>query len=174
MRGDIICTLDDLRSGVGAALLDYAGAAGAGLARLLTCDCDAALEAVDKHGRFIDGSATFRLFNPAQRRALAVRDGGCAWPGCDVPAAWTDAHHLIHWANGGKTCLDNAVLLCPFHHGYIHRSTCEWNIQLNPNDRSPDFLPPRWMDPERRPPRNWLHGWPAIKIHIPAPAVART
>ena len=153
----IICTLDQLRDGVGAALLDYAGPAGAGLTRLLTCDSDVALHLVDQQGRFIDGTKEFRLFSPAQRRALAVRDGGCAWPGCDIPAAWTDAHHMIHWAQGGKTELDNAVLLCAYHHGYIHRSTNEWTARLNPDDRKPEFLPPRWIDPERKPRRNHLH-----------------
>ena len=153
----IICTLDQLRDGVGAALLDYAGTAGSGLTRLLTCDADIALHIVDQAGRFIDGSKDFRLFNPAQRRALAVRDGGCAWPGCDTPAAWTDAHHIQHWAHGGKTELDNAVLLCGYHHGYIHRATTEWEIRLNPNDRKPEFLPPKWLDPNRKPRRNRLH-----------------
>ena len=153
----IICTLDQLRDGIGAALLDYAGTAGVGLTRLLTCDADIALHVVDQQGRYIDGSKDFRLFNPAQRRALAVRDGGCAWPGCDTPAAWTDAHHIQHWAQGGKTELDNAVLLCGYHHGYIHRATNEWTVRLNPDDRKPEFLPPRWLDPERKPRRNHLH-----------------
>ena len=170
----IICTLDQLRDGVGAALLDYAGTAGAGLTRLLTCDADIALHAVDELGRFIDGSKDFRLFNPAQRRALAVRDGGCAWPGCDVPAAWTDAHHIQHWAHGGKTELDNAVLLCGYHHGFIHRATTEWQIRLNPHDRKPEFLPPRWIDPEQKPRRNRLHDLQSIKIRIPGPAAMRS
>ena len=169
----IICTLDDLRTGVGAALLDYADTAGAGLTRLLTCDADIALHIVDEQGRFIDGSKDFRLFNPAQRRALAVRDGGCAWPGCDIPAAWTDAHHIQHWAHGGKTELDNAVLLCGYHHGYIHRATTEWEIRLNPNDRKPEFLPPKWLDPERKPRRSRLHDLRPIKVRIPGPMAMR-
>ena len=170
----IVCTLDQLRDGAGAALLDYAGAAGTGLTRLLTCDSDVTLHVVDEQGRFIDGSKDFRLFNPAQRRALAVRDGGCAWPGCDVPAAWTDAHHIVHWAHGGKTEIDNAVLLCGFHHGYIHRTTNEWTVRLNPDDRRPEFLPPKWIDPEREPRRNRLHDLRPLTIRIPGRVPART
>ncbi len=170
----LICTLDQLRDGTGTALLDYAGTAGAGLTRLLTYDADLALHIVDQAGRFIDGSKDFRLFNAAQRRALAVRDGGCAWPGCDTPAAWTDAHHIHHWAHGGKTELDNAVLLCGYHHGYIHRVTCEWDIRLNPDDRKPEFLPPRWLDPDRKPRRNRLHDLRLCTIRIPGPVAMRT
>ena len=54
------------------------------------------------------GRAT-RVVPPALRRALAVRDGGCAAPGCDRPPPWTDAHHLRHWLHGGPTNLDNLV-----------------------------------------------------------------
>ena len=55
---------------------------------------------------------TTRTIPPGLRRALAARDGGCAAPGCDRPPAWTDAHHLQHWADGGPTDLSNLVLLC--------------------------------------------------------------
>ncbi|HEY8755920.1 MAG TPA: HNH endonuclease signature motif containing protein [Candidatus Dormibacteraeota bacterium] len=45
----------------------------------------------------------------ATRAALNFRDKGCRWPGCDRPASWTAAHHVIHWAQGGRTDLDNLV-----------------------------------------------------------------
>jgi hypothetical protein len=65
------------------------------------------------------GRAT-RPIAPALRRALAVRDGGCVAAGCDRPATWTDAHHLVHWLAGGATSLDNLVLLCRVHHRAVH------------------------------------------------------
>jgi Domain of unknown function (DUF222)/HNH endonuclease len=54
------------------------------------------------------------------RRALVVRDQGCRWPGCNRPAAWCDGHHVIHWIDGGRTDLDNLVLLCDRHHATSH------------------------------------------------------
>jgi HNH endonuclease len=65
------------------------------------------------------GRAT-RVVSPAQRTALAVRDGGCVFPGCDRPPAWCDAHHLRHWLHGGTTDLANLVLLCRAHHRAVH------------------------------------------------------
>lgn len=61
-----------------------------------------------------------RLFSPAQRKAMAVRDRQCRVDGCDVPAAWCEAHHLRPWAKGGKTDLADGTLLCSFHHHRAH------------------------------------------------------
>jgi 5-methylcytosine-specific restriction endonuclease McrA len=49
-----------------------------------------------------------------------VRDGGCVADGCDRPPRWTEAHHKVHWADGGPTSLDNLVLLCRRHHRMAH------------------------------------------------------
>jgi hypothetical protein len=65
------------------------------------------------------GRAT-RVVSAAQRTALAVRDGGCVFPGCDRPLAWCEAHHLRHWLHGGPTDLGNLVLLCRTHHRAVH------------------------------------------------------
>jgi hypothetical protein len=61
-----------------------------------------------------------RVVSVAQRAALAVRDGGCRFPGCDRPPAWCEAHHLRHWVHGGTTDLGNLVLLCRAHHRAVH------------------------------------------------------
>ena len=61
-----------------------------------------------------------RLVTPGQRVRLAVRDGGCTIPGCTVPATWCDAHHIVPWANGGRSDLDNYALLCQRHHTWVH------------------------------------------------------
>jgi hypothetical protein len=47
-----------------------------------------------------------RLITGPLRRALVLRDRGCAFPGCDRPPRWCDAHHITHWANGGPTNLN--------------------------------------------------------------------
>ena len=62
-----------------------------------------------------------RLANREQRRALAKRDGGCIFPGCDCPVGWTDAHHVIWWEHDGPTDIWNLALLCRYHHGVTHR-----------------------------------------------------
>jgi hypothetical protein len=62
---------------------------------------------------------TQRTASAAQRRALSVRDGGCIIPGCDVPADACQTHHLVEWAEGGPTDLENCVLLCWAHHRQV-------------------------------------------------------
>jgi hypothetical protein len=76
------------------------------------------------------GRAT-RVVQPAQRMALAVRDRGCVFPGCDRPLAWCDAHHLWHWVDGGPTDLDNLALLCRAHHRAVHEGG--WQLTRGPD-----------------------------------------
>jgi Domain of unknown function (DUF222)/HNH endonuclease len=76
---------------------------------------------------------TTRVVNPAQRNALVVRDGGCAFPDCDRPPAWCEAHHLIHWLHGGPTDLPNLALLCRAHHRAVHEGG--WRLGRDPDGR---------------------------------------
>ncbi len=73
-------------------------------------------------GSILDYGRTQRLAPDDLRSALAVRDGGCVFPGCDHPANHCDAHHVIHWNNQGTTDTHNMALLCRFHHGVTHRN----------------------------------------------------
>ena len=68
----------------------------------------------------LDVGRTTRVVPAAIRRALALRDKGCAHPGCTRPHHWCDAHHKVHWVDGGETSLDNLVLLCRRHHRMVH------------------------------------------------------
>lgn len=61
-----------------------------------------------------------RLFSPAQRLAMGVRDTTCRAEGCDVPANWCEAHHLHPWEHGGLTNIDDGVLFCGHHHHRVH------------------------------------------------------
>lgn len=117
--------------------------------------CDAVIQRVvlDHHGALVELRSPHRLANRAQRRALAARDRGCAWPGCSIPAAGCDAHHIVYWSRGGETTLENLVLLCPRHHTEIHCE--EWAITMRHG--VPWFLPPRHLDPGQQPLRNNLH-----------------
>ena len=74
------------------------------------------------------------------RRAVLLRDRGCAWPRCGRPAAWCDVHHLQHKADGGKTSVGNCVLLCQFHHDIcIHRRG--WRLVLHPDGTTTAYGP---------------------------------
>jgi Domain of unknown function (DUF222)/HNH endonuclease len=72
-----------------------------------------------------------RVVQPTQRSALAVRDGGCVFPDCDRPLAWCDAHHLVHWLDGGPTDLPNLALLCRAHHRAVHEGG--WRLARQPD-----------------------------------------
>ncbi|HEY6707106.1 MAG TPA: DUF222 domain-containing protein [Actinomycetota bacterium] len=74
---------------------------------------------------------TSRVVQAAQRTALAVRDGGCVFPGCTRPLAWCEAHHLRHWVHGGPTDLANLALLCRAHHRAVHEGG--WRLQRHPD-----------------------------------------
>ena len=66
----------------------------------------------------LDVGRKTRTISPALRRALDVRDRGCRFPGCGL--RFTDAHHIVHWADGGETKLNNTLLLCRRHHRRVH------------------------------------------------------
>jgi hypothetical protein len=86
--------------------------------RRLACDSSLVLMTHDEEGRVLDVGRKRRTVPPALRRALDYRDKGCRFPGCGC--RYTDAHHIAHWADGGKTKLDNLVLLCRRHHRAVH------------------------------------------------------
>jgi Domain of unknown function (DUF222)/HNH endonuclease len=83
---------------------------------------------------------TSRVVTSAQRTALAVRDGGCVFAGCDRPLAWCEAHHLVHWLDGGPTDLANLALLCRAHHRAVHEGG--WRLERGPDGR-PTAVPPQ-------------------------------
>jgi hypothetical protein len=112
-----------------AAELEWSQPIPADTARRLACD--AVITPI------IDGEAdrTSRVIPGATRRALIARDKGCRFPGCDCPAAWTDAHHIKHWADGGATTLENLILLCRRHHRLVHEEG--WTLEM---DQSRDLV----------------------------------
>jgi hypothetical protein len=92
----------------------------AGDARRLACTAKILPAVLDGTGLPVDLGRAKRLFTPAQRKALLIRDQTCRTEGCDVPGTWCDAHHLEPWHNDGPTDLDNGILLCPHHHHRAH------------------------------------------------------
>src|SRR5664279_354626 len=112
------------------ATLDWAGPLTAGAALRLACDATITPVLTAGPSEVLDLGRSVRLVSPAQRRALVVRDGGCVWPGCDRPPAFTDAHHLRHWIDGGATDLANLALVCRRHHRLVHAG---WELAHRPD-----------------------------------------
>ena len=83
--------------------------------------CDAEVVTVSEScGLPIDVGRRRRVVSTRLRRALEARDRCCRFPGCAVPARMAHAHHIRHWAQGGRTDLANVVSLCGFHHRRLH------------------------------------------------------
>lgn len=94
------------------------------------------------NGRIIALGSPERCFTPQQRRAITVRDGECCTPGCHIPAAWCEIHHVDPAENGGPTHTDNGILLCWFHHRSLDSSGWQFRM-LN---GVPQVKAPRWLD----------------------------
>ena len=75
---------------------------------------------------------------PAMRRAVIARDRQCRFPGCERPHTWCDAHHVVHWADGGTTSVGNLVLLCRRHHRMAHDRFRLELLEGRPAFRRPD------------------------------------
>ncbi|MGK5678238.1 DUF222 domain-containing protein [Actinoplanes sp. URMC 104] len=147
---------DPLTQTLGGATTDTGQRLSGDTARRLACDARLLPAVLGGAGQILDVGRTNRLVTGPLRRALTLRDRGCAFPDCDRPPRWTDAHHITAWTAGGRTCLDNLVLLCRHHHRLIHQPAAGWQIRLGA-DRQPDFIPPPSVDPGRRPRRNLYH-----------------
>jgi hypothetical protein len=143
---NVTVSLDVLASGVGHAFLDDVDEAiSAATAQEIACDAGYRLHVTGKNGQPLFQGERKRYFTAAQRRSLAVRDGGCIWPQCTSPPSWTHAHHVTPVSEGGPTDIDNGTLLCPYHHHLLHRG--EYRMRIR--DGLPELLSPRWIDPEQ-------------------------
>ena len=121
--------------------------------RRKTCDTMVIPAVLGAHSEVLDIERKTRTIPTGIRRALTLRDKGCTFPRCDRRPKACQAHHVRHWADGGPTALSNLTLLCNFHHYGIHHG--HWTVQMRP-DEYPEFIPPDYVDPEKRPRRNQL------------------
>lgn len=95
-------------------------------AERLACAAGTLAITVDDDGQPLNLGRERRLFSRAQRIALAARDGGCRWPGCERPPSWCEAHHIDHWLrDGGRTDIADGLLLCRHHHLLVHNNGWE-------------------------------------------------
>ena len=115
--------------------------------RRLSCDASVVVMREDADGAVLAVGRKTRAVPTRIRRALTARDRGCVFPGCT--ARRCDAHHVVHWIDGGRTSLDNLMLLCPRHHTWVHeggiaveRSEDGDVIFRRPNGRQIELVPP--------------------------------
>ena len=113
---ETVMALDGAPGGV----LEYGGAVTATTVQRLACDAGIRRILLGPKSAVIEVGRELRLPGVAARAALQARAGGCEWPKCDRPVGFTNAHHLVHWGQGGTTDVANLVLLCYRHHWMIH------------------------------------------------------
>jgi hypothetical protein len=113
--------LDGLKNGCGAGTTLGGQLLGPETIRRIACDAMIIPVVLGGDSEVLDVGRAKRLFTPGLLRALWLRDKGCTIPGCSAPPQWADAHHLVHWIDGGVTSLLNGALLCGRHHTIVHQ-----------------------------------------------------
>ena len=98
--------------------------------RRLACDARITLSAEGRDGRILDQGRLRRDPTEAQRIEIARRDKGCRFPSCDF-VDFTEVHHVVHWADGGRTDIDNLITLCGRHHNAVHELGWEMRGDAN-------------------------------------------
>ncbi|MFC7528318.1 DUF222 domain-containing protein [Actinoplanes sp. GCM10030250] len=141
----------ELRGGV----TDSGDPVSAATVRQMACDARILPLVFDGESQVLDAGRSRRLVTGTLRRALNARDRGCTFPGCDRPDRWCDAHHVVSWADGGRTDLSNVVLVCEHHHRAVHEEG-GWRVRIGDGGTA-EYVPPAWLDPEQVPRRNSYH-----------------
>jgi hypothetical protein len=114
----------------------------------LACSGDTVEVGFGGDGQPLDVGREQRFYTRPQRTALALRDGGCRWPGCERPPSWTEAHHTKYWSRDrGKTDVADGILLCRYHHLLAHNN--HWEIHHNGAEYW--LVPPPGIDPDQTP-----------------------
>jgi hypothetical protein len=127
--------------GSNAATLMFTGPVSASTVRKIACDADVIPVLLGGQGRILDIGLASRVFPQHIRKAITARDQGCAFPGCTIPASWTQANHVIPFAVEQRTCVDQGCLLCPYHHDLVDREG--WACEMR--DGMPCWTPPHWL-----------------------------
>lgn len=153
---------NQLVSGIGAATLSTGTRISINEVRRIACEANLIPMVFNGESLPLNMGRSKRLFTRHQRIAIANRDGGCTFPGCDRPPNWCEIHHANSpWAHGGKTNLHDGVLVCNLHHHVIHEQSIHddgWAIRFTA-DGHPEYIPPKSVDFRQEPRRN--HRWNA-------------
>jgi hypothetical protein len=124
-------------------------------ARRLSCDASVVALVENADGEPLSAGRKTRTISAPLRRALNSRDRGCRFPGC-ANSRYVDAHHIVHWANGGETKPSNLTSLCRFHHHAVHEGGYRIDIL---DDGALRFVKPngRAIDASncKQPPGDW-------------------
>jgi hypothetical protein len=132
----VTVSLEELRQELGAGELGPSDRLTAGEVRRLACTANIIPAVLGGRSEVLDLGRSSRLFKPAQRKAMIIRDRECRAEGCTIPAAWCEAHHWGRpWARGGKTDLKDGVLLCSWHHHRAHDDTFDSSRMPNGDAR---------------------------------------
>jgi hypothetical protein len=103
------------------------------LKETLALCCNSAVTRIVTTGEslIVDIGRATRSISPKLEKAIRHRDRHCRFPGCHMPGAFTDVHHVVWWSKGGETNRDNLALICRRHHRMIHNN---WSVAGNPNE----------------------------------------
>ncbi|GHF24493.1 HNH endonuclease signature motif containing protein [Pseudolysinimonas yzui] len=125
----VLVPASDLIAGTGHGVIEGSNEAiSIGTVRALACANGTRTALIDSLGNVLDLGREQRLYSRHQRVALAIRDGGCLWAGCERPPSWCEAHHIDHYVRDkGRTDLERGVLLCKHHHLKLHNEG--WQIR---------------------------------------------
>jgi hypothetical protein len=124
--------------------LTYGTGLSASAVRRLACDAGIIPMILGSDSQPLDVGREQRFVTGPIRAALIHRDKGCVV--CGAPPIFCDAHHLVSWLDGGRTCLSNLVLLCRVHHIGLHQG--HWKVTIT--DDIVEVTRPAWAEPDRR------------------------
>ncbi|MHA6512280.1 HNH endonuclease signature motif containing protein [Tessaracoccus sp. Z1128] len=133
--------------------------------RRLCCDADLTPAVLGARSEVLDLGLTKRLVPAGLRKALSIRDGGCAFPNCTAPDTACEAHHVVPWYLDGPTSLGNMVLLCAHHHAVVepqrfNDAADQWTVTFDPVTRKPVISPTKRM-------QLYLRGQDRRPDHVP-------
>ncbi|GAB2582867.1 HNH endonuclease signature motif containing protein [Kribbella endophytica] len=137
--------LNDLTAGIGAGTLASGATLSTSAVRRLACDAGLIPLVLGSNSEPLDVGTEHRFVTRAIRQTLNARDKGCVI--CQAPPAMCEAHHLVHWADGGPTTITNLALLCKAHHIDVHHD--HWTITMNHG--RPQVTRPGWATPAQPP-----------------------
>lgn len=131
----VTTTLETLcgKPGAPAAEMEFSEPISSRTVQRIACDSSISRVIFGPGSVVLDAGRARRVVSSSTRRALNARDRHCQWPGCERPAGWSAAHHLVHWTEGGLTDLDNLILLCHRHHWAVHEGG--WRLARSTDDR---------------------------------------